>query len=47
MYLEKYEKDVAKHNLSAPAALKVLADRALSLVKMKDLTDRNAPTVIT
>jgi phosphoglucomutase len=47
MYLEKYEKDVAKHNMSAPTALKLLADRAISLVKMEELTGRNSPTVIT
>jgi phosphoglucomutase len=47
MYLEKFEKDVSKHDDSAPNALKSLADRALSLVQMKKLTGRDAPTVIT
>ena len=47
MYLEKYEKDVAKHNMSAPIALKMLADRAIGLVKMEELTGRRSPTVIT
>lgn len=47
MYLEKFEKDVTKHNISSPTALKMLADRALSLVKMEELTGRKSPTVIT
>jgi phosphoglucomutase len=47
MYLEKFEKDPTKHNQSAPTALKGLADRALQLVKMEELTGRDAPTVIT
>ena len=47
MYLEKYEKDIAKHGEAAPVALKSLADRALGLVQMKELTGRDAPTVIT
>ena len=47
MYLEKFEKDVSKHNESAPVALKSLAERALKLVKMEELTGRDAPTVIT
>lgn len=47
MYLEKYEKDQSKHNQAAPMALKGLADRAIALVRMEDLTGRDAPTVIT
>lgn len=47
MYLEKYEKDVTKHGQAAPVALKSLADRAIQLVKIKELTGRDAPTVIT
>lgn len=47
MYLEKYEKDKAKHDQAAPSALKGLADTAINLVKMKELTGRDAPTVIT
>lgn len=47
MYLEKFEKDTSKHDQSAPAALESLAARALSLVKMEELTGRDAPTVIT
>mmetsp|Transcript_19069 Transcript_19069/g.23470 ORF Transcript_19069/g.23470 Transcript_19069/m.23470 type:complete len:648 (+) Transcript_19069:295-2238(+) len=47
MYLEKFEKDTSKHDESAPAALKSLADRAVALVKMEELTGRKEPTVIT
>lgn len=47
MYLEKFEKDVAKHNEAAPSALKSLADRAVDLVQMTRLTGRESPTVIT
>jgi len=47
MYLEKYEKDVSKHDEAAPVALKNLADRALGLVQMEQLTGRDEPTVIT
>ena len=47
MYLEKYEKDESKHGEAAPAALKGLADRAIGLVKMQELTGRDSPTVIT
>jgi phosphoglucomutase len=47
VYLERFEKDVAKHGMSAPVALKRLADRAVHLVKMKELTGRDSPTVIT
>mmetsp|Transcript_9178 Transcript_9178/g.11005 ORF Transcript_9178/g.11005 Transcript_9178/m.11005 type:complete len:172 (+) Transcript_9178:1-516(+) len=47
MYLEKYEKDVSKHDEAAPVALKSLADRALGLVQMEQLTGRDEPTVIT
>ena len=47
MYLEKYEKDIAKHGEAAPAALKSLAERAIGLVQIQQLTGRDAPTVIT
>jgi len=47
MYIERYEKDPAMHNESAPLALKSLADSALALVRMKQFTGRDAPTVIT
>lgn len=47
MYLEKYEKDTAKHGEAAPTALKSLADRAIKAVQLQELTGRDAPTVIT
>jgi len=47
MYLERFEKDPTKHDESAPVALKSLADCALSLVNMTELTGRESPTVIT
>jgi len=47
MYLERFEKDPKKHDESAPVALKSLADRALGLVKMAELTGRESPTVVT
>lgn len=47
MYLEQYEKDASKHGISAPVALKELAEEALRLVKMEETTARDAPTVIT
>lgn len=47
MYLEKFEADPSNHNESSPSALKALANRVLQLVKMEELTGRNAPTVIT
>lgn len=47
MYIERYEKDVSQHNQSAPVALRDLAERAIELVRMKDLTGRDSPTVIT
>lgn len=47
MYLERFEKDTSKHGESAPVALKSLADRAIALVKMEELTGRDSPTVIT
>lgn len=47
MYLEKFEKDTANHDESAPSMLKSLADRAIGLVNMLELTGRESPTVIT
>ena len=47
MYLEKYEKDTSKHGEAAPVALKSLADRAISLVQLQELTGRESPSVIT
>jgi len=47
MYLEQYEKDSSKHGMAAPVVLKALAEESLSLVQMKKITGRDAPTVIT
>jgi phosphoglucomutase len=47
VYLEKFEQDVTQHQLAAPVALRSLADRVIELVHMKELTGRDAPTVIT
>lgn len=47
MYLEKFEKDTSKHGEAAPVALKALAERAIGLVQLQQLTGRDAPTVIT
>jgi len=47
MYIEQYEEDKSKFQLSAPFALKELADYVLDLVCMEKITGRNAPTVIT
>ena len=46
MYLEKFEKDIAKHEESAPVALKSLANCAIKMVMLKELTGRDAPSVI-
>jgi phosphoglucomutase len=47
MYLEKFEKEEEKHGEAAPTALKSLAERAIGLVQLQQLTGRDAPTVIT
>jgi phosphoglucomutase len=47
MYLERYEKDILKHTQSAPVALQDLANYAIQLVKIKEYTGRDSPTVIT
>ena len=47
MYLEKYEQNEKNHGEAAPVMLKSLADRAIGLVELKDLTGRDSPTVIT
>lgn len=47
MYLEKYEKDEARHGQASPVILKPLAERATGLVQLEELTGRDAPTVIT
>ena len=47
MYLEQYKKDISNHGVSAPMALKELAEEVLQLVKMEETTGRDVPTVIT
>lgn len=47
MYLEKYEQKETNHGEAAPNMLKSLADRAIGLVELKELTGRDSPTVIT
>lgn len=47
MYIEQFEKDASKHGMSAPVALKGLAEEALRLAQMEKTTGRDAPTVIT
>jgi len=47
MYLEKFEKDKGRYGEAAPSALKSLADRAIDLVRLEQLTGRESPTVIT
>lgn len=47
MYLEKYEPKETNHGEAAPVMLKSLADRAIGLVELKELTARDSPTVIT
>jgi phosphoglucomutase len=47
MYLEKFERDTSKHGEAAPVALKSLADRAIGLVRLVELTGRESPSVIT
>jgi phosphoglucomutase len=47
VYLEQFESDATKHTKSAPIALKSLANRAIALSMMTELTGREAPTVIT
>mmetsp|Transcript_25863 Transcript_25863/g.61319 ORF Transcript_25863/g.61319 Transcript_25863/m.61319 type:complete len:703 (+) Transcript_25863:202-2310(+) len=47
MYLEKYEKDTAKHDEAAPVTLKSLADRAVAMVQLQELTGRESPSVVT
>jgi len=47
MYLERFEQDPSKHGEAAPVALKGLADRAIGLVELIELTGRESPSVIT
>jgi phosphoglucomutase len=47
MYLERFEPDASKHEVAAPVALKSLADRAIGLVQLVELTGRESPSVVT
>ncbi|KAF8008640.1 hypothetical protein BT93_K2336 [Corymbia citriodora subsp. variegata] len=47
IYIEQFESDALKHDVDAQIALKPLIDLALSISKLKELTGREKPTVIT
>ncbi|MEO1620270.1 MAG: alpha-D-glucose phosphate-specific phosphoglucomutase [Cyanobacteria bacterium J06632_3] len=47
LYLESYEPDAAKHNVDPQEALKPLIEIANNVSKLKALTGRDKPTVIT
>ena len=47
MYIEKFDQDTSTHDMASPVALKSLADCALDLVDMEQITGRASPTVIT
>jgi phosphoglucomutase len=47
LYLEKYEKDAAKHGATTAAALQEVAAAALEASNLVALTGRESPTVIT
>ena len=47
VYIEKYEADVAKHNVETQAALADLIGQANSIAAIRSNTGRAAPTVIT
>ena len=47
MYIERYEVDEEKQNLDAQEALKPFIDVALKVSKLKEITGRDEPTVIT
>ncbi|MEL6780614.1 MAG: hypothetical protein AAFO06_25605 [Cyanobacteria bacterium J06597_16] len=47
LYLESYEPDAAKHNVDPQEALKPLIVIADETAKIKALTGRDKPTVIT
>ena len=46
MYLEKYAAPDGDHSLHAFDVIKPIADIALEISKLKELTGRDAPTVI-
>ena len=47
VYIESFEGDASRHDLDAQVALKPLIEASLSLSQLRDLTGRDAPTVIT
>ncbi len=47
LYVERYEPDASKHNQDTQAALADLIQLADEIAKIKELTGRQAPTVIT
>ena len=47
IYLESYQPDVAKHHLDAQVALKELIGIAMEISRLKEITGRDTPTVIT
>ncbi|MDQ6971849.1 MAG: alpha-D-glucose phosphate-specific phosphoglucomutase, partial [Mariprofundaceae bacterium] len=47
LYLESYEADAAKHDLDAQDALAAMIEAAGEISRLRELTGRDAPTVIT
>ena len=47
MYVDSYEDDPASLNKDAQEVLKPLVTIALEISKLREFTDRDAPTVIT
>ncbi|XP_046399771.1 phosphoglucomutase [Ischnura elegans] len=47
LYVDSYESDLSKHNLSAQVMLKPLVEIALELSSLRQFTGRQEPTVIT
>ena len=47
LYIESFEPDPTRHTLDAQDALRPLIDAALALSKLRELTGRERPTVIT
>jgi len=47
LYVERYEPDASKHNQETQSALSDLIQLADEIAKLKEITERNEPTVIT
>lgn len=47
MYIEQYTTDSSKFDVDAQDALGPIIDTALTISKLKELTGRDEPTVIT